>query len=161
MGFGLLAAVCSTIKTIELRNLTMTKDKTFYISLLAFTTMLEAWIVLIVGCIPSLRPLMKAVAKRLWGTPFTKQTYQIYDYQHDKYGKFSKAARFDGADHSFPGGQAHVPCNFKVGTVELCEIRKEGSQDSIDNEASFSGGGTIIKTTDISVWYDSTSVDEV
>lgn len=174
MGFGLLAAVCSTIKTIELRNLTQTNDTTFFIARLAFVTMIEAWIVLIVGCIPSLRPLMKALVKRLWDTPTTipsKQSFQIYTEQQDKYGKYSNHTRsnhtgsnhtgLNGAGQSLKGGHPHAYYDPDSDTVELRETRKIGSQNSSDNEGYWSGNGSIVKTTDISVRFDSKAANEV
>lgn len=169
MGFGLLAAVTSTIKTIELRNLTQTQDNTYYISRLAFATMIEAWIVLIVGCVPSLRPLMKTVVKRLWGTPSTiptKQSFPIYTDQHDKYGKYSNQAksndtRLDGAGHNLRGDESLAYFRPKTDIIELLETHNLSSPRSFDNENSSNGSGTIVKTTDISVRFDPKAADRV
>lgn len=169
MGFGLLAAVTSTIKTIELRNLTQTGDKTYFISRLAFATMTEAWIVLIVGCVPSLRPLMKAIVKRLRGsrsTIPTKQSFPIYADQHDKYGKYSNQTRsnhprLDMTGHNLRGDKALAYFHPEIDIIELPQTRNTGSQRSNDNEKSFNGGGAIVKTTDISVRFDSKASDRV
>lgn len=169
MGFGLLAAVCSTIKTIELRNLTQTQDKTFYISRLAFATMNEAWIVLIVGCVPSLRPLMKAFVQKLWGSQCRiphHQSFQIYTDQHDKYGKYSNHTRsihtrFDREVQSLRGDQPFVYYHPSSDILELREARSTGSHNSNISESSWDRNGTIVKTTDISVRFDSKAADKV
>lgn len=169
MGFGLLAAVTSTVKTVELRNLTQTGDTTYFISRLAFATMTEAWIVLIVGCVPSLRPLMKAIVKRLWGSPSTipsKQSFPIYTDQHDKYAKYSNQTRsthtrLDMAGHSMRGDKSLAYFRPEIDIIELPETRKTGSQRSNDYEKSLNGGGAIVKTTDISVRFDLKAADRV
>lgn len=169
MGFGLLAAVTSTIKTIELRNLTQPQDKTYFISRLAFATMIEAWIVLIVGCVPSLRPLMKAVVKRLWGSSSTiptKQSFPIYTDQHDKYGKYSSQTRstntrLDGTSHNLRGDKALGYFRPETDIIELLETHNSSSPRSFDHEKSSNGSGTIVKTTDISVRFDPKAADQV
>lgn len=86
LGFGMLAAITSVTKTVQIMNLTHDEnglDITFYIARLALTTIIEAWIVMTVGCIPTLRPLMKAAMRRIRGTSTTKQTTQVV---FDRYG---------------------------------------------------------------------------
>lgn len=169
MGFGLLAAVTSTTKTIELRNLTQTQDKTYYISRLAFATMIEAWIVLIVGCVPSLRPLIKAIVKRFWGTASTaptKHSFPIYTDQHDKYGKYSNQTRsnhtvLDGSGHNLRGNKALAYFRPETDIIELLETHNSGSPRSFDNKKFFDGSGTIVKTTDISVRFEPKAADRV
>ncbi|KAJ0109326.1 hypothetical protein J7T55_000251 [Diaporthe amygdali] len=50
LGFGLIAAACSALKTAELRNLQHADEEddiTFFVARLSLTTIIEAWIVLV------------------------------------------------------------------------------------------------------------------
>lgn len=156
MGFGLLAALCSTAKTIELRNLTEATDITFFLSRLNFATMIEAWIVLIVGCVPSLRPLMKAVAQKFLGTPATKQTLRIYTYQHEGHTIVLKDTNSGRGEHGEPGDKVSVYFHPDLCVKEPRELRKAGIKSSNDNELCLRESGLIMKTTDIFIQYDST-----
>ena len=61
LGFGAMAGVCSIIKTAYLPALAASSDVTYSMTRLAITTVTEQWIILIVGCIPSLRPLFRVM----------------------------------------------------------------------------------------------------
>lgn len=158
LGTGLLAAVCSTGKTIQLGNMTQTTDATFFLARLAVATMIEAWTMLVVGCIPSFRPLMRAVLQRLWGTPSTDQTLHIYTCQHQKYGRASNDTISDRGRLSLPVDKAHVYNRSKLVITEPNEICKCGKINSNENEVSQKCIGAIMKTTDIAIRYDSISV---
>lgn len=92
LGFGLVAAACSALKTAELTNLQRADEEgdiTYFVARLSLTTIIEAWIVLIGGCIPPCRPLLKALLAKIRGT--TSSTTRIYTGTHpyqryDKYG---------------------------------------------------------------------------
>ncbi|KXG50584.1 uncharacterized protein PGRI_043510 [Penicillium griseofulvum] len=88
MGLGWVAAVCSAVKTYELKALTQTTDITYAQSSLLIWASTEAWIVIIVGCIPPIRPLMERVMQRLGLS--SKKTSTPYQYRdssgHAAYG---------------------------------------------------------------------------
>lgn len=100
LGFGLFAAACSALKTAELTNLQRAEeegDMTYFVARLSLTTIIEAWIVLVGGCIPPCRPLLKALLAKIRGkTSSSTRTYPgTHPYQrYDKYGlPFSAAGR--------------------------------------------------------------------
>ncbi|CAI7607540.1 unnamed protein product [Penicillium glandicola] len=88
MGLGWIAAVCSAVKTYELKALTETTDITYAQSSLLMWASTEAWIVIIVGCVPPIRPLMEQVLQRLGLT--SKKISTPYQYRnssgHAAYG---------------------------------------------------------------------------
>lgn len=99
LGFGLIAAACSALKTAELTNLQHADEEddiTFFVARLSLTTIIEAWIVLVGGCIPPCRPLLKALMVKIRGpTTSTARTYTTsHPYQrYDKYGMPSLGGR--------------------------------------------------------------------
>ncbi|KUJ10332.1 uncharacterized protein LY89DRAFT_723577 [Mollisia scopiformis] len=60
-GFGIMASVCAVVKTVELSTLTATSDLTFELANLNIWASTEMWVVFIVGCIPTTRPLFVKV----------------------------------------------------------------------------------------------------
>lgn len=92
LGFGLIAAVCSALKTAELTNLHRVEEEgdiTFFVARLSLTTIIEAWIVLVGGCIPPCRPLLKALMVKIRGhSSSSARTYPgTHPYRrYDKYG---------------------------------------------------------------------------
>lgn len=99
LGFGLIAAACSALKTAELTNLQRADEEgdiTFFVARLSLTTIIEAWIVLVGGCIPPCRPLLKALMVKIRGTAASSaRTYTgTHPYQrYDKYGMPFSAGR--------------------------------------------------------------------
>jgi hypothetical protein len=99
LGFGLVAAACSALKTAELTNLQHADEEddiTYFVARLSLTTIIEAWIVLVGGCIPPCRPLLKALLVKIRGTiTSSTRTYQgTHPYQrYDKYGTPFSASR--------------------------------------------------------------------
>ncbi|KAL4922764.1 hypothetical protein BDW62DRAFT_2743 [Aspergillus aurantiobrunneus] len=87
MGLGWIAAVCSAIKTYELKALTETSDITWAQPSLLIWASTEAWIVIVVGCVPPIRPLMERVLQRL-GLTTKKTSTPNYPYAsgHGAYG---------------------------------------------------------------------------
>ncbi|KAI3395661.1 hypothetical protein diail_1028 [Diaporthe ilicicola] len=90
LGFGLFAAACSALKTAELTNLQHTDDEsdiTYVVARLSLTTIIEAWTVLVGGCIPPCRPLPKALLVKIRGTTAsTTRTYQATHPYQRTYG---------------------------------------------------------------------------
>ncbi|KAJ5036067.1 hypothetical protein NUH16_003934 [Penicillium rubens] len=80
MGLGWIAAVCSAVKTYELKALTETTDITYAQSDLLIWASTEAWIVVIVGCVPPIRPLMEKVLQQLGFT--SKKPSTPYQYRN-------------------------------------------------------------------------------
>ncbi|KKY16544.1 putative integral membrane protein [Phaeomoniella chlamydospora] len=68
MGFGLLAAACSAVKTSEIQALTKTDDITSAQPSLLLWASTEAWIILIVSCVPPVRPLLEYIFRRATGS---------------------------------------------------------------------------------------------
>lgn len=161
LGFGLLATVCTVAKTVQLANLAHADenlDITFFIARLALTTIVEAWIVMIAGCIPPLRPLMKAFMKRIRGVSTTNQTTHAYDY--DIYGMPSvkSATRSSGAIPTSINKRVTVYGDSKLHIMELPELPKSTSRNSSDSEkilfAGSSNSGGIVVRTDVNVSYE-------
>ncbi|CAG8924032.1 unnamed protein product [Penicillium salamii] len=80
MGLGWIAAVCSAVKTYELKALTETTDITWAQSSLIIWASTEAWIVIVVGCVPPIRPLMDRILQRFGLT--SKKTPTPYQYRN-------------------------------------------------------------------------------
>lgn len=124
LGFGLVAAACSALKTAELTNLQRADEEgdiTYFVARLSLTTIIEAWIVLVGGCIPPCRPLLKALLVKIRGaTSSSARTYPgTHPYQrYDKYGlPFSagramsgpgKTVRANLTSHAFTGNRTRV-----------------------------------------------------
>lgn len=124
LGFGLFAAACSALKTAELTNLQRADEEgdiTYFVGRLSLTTIIEAWIVLVGGCVPQCRPLLKALLAKIRGTTSSSaRTYPgTHPYQrYDKYGlPFSagramgvsgKTGRANLTSHAFTGNRTRV-----------------------------------------------------
>ncbi|OJJ42457.1 hypothetical protein ASPZODRAFT_76793 [Penicilliopsis zonata CBS 506.65] len=68
MGLGVIAAGCAIVKTVQLSALSDTENITYHIGKLDILTTTEMWIILIVGCVPPIRPLIVKVLKKLGST---------------------------------------------------------------------------------------------
>ncbi|KUM66226.1 hypothetical protein ACN42_g803 [Penicillium freii] len=128
MGLGWIAAFCSAVKTYELKALTETTDITYAQSDLLIWASTEAWIVIMVGCIPPIRPLMDKVLQRLGFT--SKKTSTPYQY-HDS----SRHAAY-GTNTSHPAGHSNFQSNAYRGT------KKPSEDDSPDWMELSTFGGT-------------------
>lgn len=159
LGFGLLAAVCAIVKTVMLANLTHSEDVTYFIARLAFVTLLEAWIVLLVGCVPPLRPLFAQAAKRMFSHPSKRGTTRIYVQQNGLYGKDSGSGNRKSQARgpilvgfqALPDGKT-TP-DSKV-SVELRETRKFERRSLKSPDSGFRLGEVpcgVVLTTDIDV----------
>ncbi|KAL4930971.1 uncharacterized protein BDV17DRAFT_289393 [Aspergillus undulatus] len=91
MGLGWIAAVCSAVKTYELKALTETSDITWAQPSLLIWASTEAWIVIVVGCVPPIRPLMERILQRLGLSSKKTSTphYGYYDSSRPGYGNRS------------------------------------------------------------------------
>ena len=149
LGFGLIAAASSALKTAELSNLPRADEEgdiTYFVARLALTTIIEGWIVLVGGCIPPCRPLLKALLARIRGvTPSSARTYLgTHPYQrYDKNGMpFSIARAVSGPDrtarasltgHALTGNHTrvyHDPEGDVAGEFEMHENIKKGASKS-------------------------------
>lgn len=166
MGVGLLAAACAIGKTAMLVNLVQHDDVTFYISRLAFATILEAWIVLLVGCVPPLRPLFAEAAKSIFGATATASRRQItrpYLQQNGLYGRTLVSTH----RKSQVGGMIHVehhPRYDGISTpdsIESAEMREshmfeERTLKTPEDEVRLGGhNGGIVRTTHVAVSFES------
>lgn len=149
LSFGLVAAACSALKTAELTNLQRADEEgdiTFFVARLSLTTIIEAWIVLIGGCIPPCRPLLKALMTKIRGTVSSSaRTYTgTHPYQrYDKYGMpFSagraangtgKAVRASMTGLAFTGNRTRVyydPKGDMDAGFEMHETTRKSADDS-------------------------------
>ncbi|KAG8156367.1 hypothetical protein KVR01_013819 [Diaporthe batatas] len=159
LGFGLVAAACSALKTAELTNLQRADEEgdiTYFIARLSTTTIIEAWIVLIGGCIPPCRPLLKTLQAKIrgitssttrTGTYAGTHTYQRYD----KYGAPYSAGRALSTSgetgrasimgRSFTGNHARAYYDPKGDVTkpwEEFELRESTDKDTRDSDESTS-----------------------
>lgn len=149
LGFGLIAAACSALKTAELTNLQRAEEEddiTYFVARLSLTTIVEAWIVLIGGCIPPCRPLLKALLVKIRGPmPSSARTYfGTHPYQrYDKNGMpFSigrvmsgpgRTFRAGSTGHAFTGNHTRVYHDTKgdvAGEFEMHENPRRGASES-------------------------------
>ncbi|CAI7567297.1 unnamed protein product [Penicillium bialowiezense] len=152
MGLGWIAAVCSAVKTYELKALTETTDITLPTpgaqSSLVIWASTEAWIVIVVGCVPPIRPLMERVLQHLGLT--SKKTSAPYQYRN------SSGHAAYGTNKSNPTSHIHVQSNAYRGKtfggedddpdwMELTATEgPNGSKEHIVN-----GSRDVVITTDI------------
>ncbi|KAJ5151591.1 hypothetical protein N7492_009886 [Penicillium capsulatum] len=139
MGLGVIACGCSIIKTTFLRVLSETKDVTFHIAQLVLWNETEKWVVLMVGCIPPIRPLLMMVVRILVnstqrgvGTTAKEPSNPLYAYYGNK-------------------DQSPKPKKATSGLISM--LTGKGSDENI---LTVEEGG-IVKTTDISLSYDRAS----
>lgn len=167
LGFGLVAAACSALKTAELTNLQRADEEgdiTYFVARLSLTTIIEAWIVLIGGCIPPCRPLLKALLAKIRGTASsTTRTYGTHPYQrYDKYGapySASRALSLSGntgraslTGRAFTGNHTRVyydPKGDVEAGLELREHTGEGARDSDKSPVPLKGPDKAIVMTRI------------
>lgn len=151
LGLGMLAAVTSVTKTVQVTNLAHDDeglDITFYIARLALATIVEAWIVLTVGCIPTLRPLIKAAVQRMRGTSTTKQTSQLVV---DKYGMQPvSAVNRLRMSRNVPTGRRAQKIELSTGQSK----ESHGSKMSTSEEAD----KAIVVVTDVQISYEGREV---
>lgn len=105
----------------------------------------EAWIIIMVGCIPPTRPLMDKVLQRLgFISKKTSTPYQHHDFSgHAKYGtnKSNPAGHSDFRSNAY-GGRKKPSEDDSPGWMELSAFEGTGSEEHIVNEPT----GIIIRT---------------
>lgn len=146
LGAGLLAAAMAVAKTVQLSNLSHgdeQMDVTFFIARLAIATLIEAWIVLAAGCIPTLRPLMRAAVRRIRGTTSKRQRTPFYGIEN--YGMPS--ARSRSMTRSAAARNESMSKRQEVGhdssTYELCENNNNRSGSlGIESEGNLAEGSS-------------------
>ncbi|OJJ42778.1 hypothetical protein ASPZODRAFT_20055 [Penicilliopsis zonata CBS 506.65] len=65
MGMGWIASACSAVKTYQLQVLSRTSNTTYAQPPLLIWVSTEGWIVIIVGCVPPIRPLVDRLFQQL------------------------------------------------------------------------------------------------
>ncbi|KKK11814.1 hypothetical protein ARAM_002659 [Aspergillus rambellii] len=148
MGLGWIAAVCSAIKTHELKALTLTSDITWAQPDLLIWASTEAWIVIVVGCVPPIRPLMERVLQRL-GLSSKKTSTPIY--HHDSIARVAY-----GTNRSMPMNHPQFQSNAYCGSKtfgledELGWQELDSFKDPTGSNKQIVGGSKdVVVTTDI------------
>ncbi|KAL4795831.1 hypothetical protein BDV19DRAFT_388854 [Aspergillus venezuelensis] len=170
MGLGWIAAVCSAVKTYELKALTEKSDITWAQPSLLIWASTEAWIVIVVGCVPPIRPLMERILVRLGlsskKTSTPRYGYYEYDSSRPGYGNRSGLGTGHGTgtgNHSqfkadAYGGNAKKGFATNTGAVddeldwvELGNISGTGHGNGSKERIVPVGGGAndVVITTDI------------
>ncbi|KAJ5767788.1 hypothetical protein N7533_000371 [Penicillium manginii] len=135
MGVGVIACVCSILKTtLGLTALGNGEDLTYNLARLIIWNETEKWAVIIVACIPPIRPLFISLFRKV--TTSTK----------------SRSAQTNGNGrsqelHSFSQGSKSAP---RVRHMSPALSRAKESEENILAMED----GAIIKTTDISLTYE-------
>ncbi|WPH01405.1 Hypothetical protein R9X50_00425000 [Acrodontium crateriforme] len=73
LGVGILATSCGIGKIVQLKQTGATKDYTYAIGQLSLWAFMEMWLVVMLSCVPPLRPLFfhfKTVAKQRWSKKY-------------------------------------------------------------------------------------------
>ncbi|KAJ6093902.1 hypothetical protein N7467_002747 [Penicillium canescens] len=152
MGLGWLAAICSAVKTYELKALTETTDITWAQSSLLIWASTEAWIVIVVGCVPPIRPLMERVLQRLGLT--SKKTSTPYNIRgssgHAAYGtNKSNPTNHSNFRSNAYGGRNKLQEEEDLGWMEL--TRPAGPNES---KEQIVGSKDVVITTDIMTHFE-------
>ncbi|OJJ44531.1 hypothetical protein ASPZODRAFT_134612 [Penicilliopsis zonata CBS 506.65] len=134
MGMGIIASVCAIAKTVELSALTRTEDTTYFIGRLDIWNTTEMWVILIVGCIPPIRPLIVRILKKVSSTVYTRS--------YPRSGTELRNYYASGTGHNH-GRTASQKFQSQSGT----------NNDNDSEENILKGDGTITRTTNIDVTY--------
>ncbi|KAJ5409408.1 uncharacterized protein N7487_003767 [Penicillium crustosum] len=140
MGLGWIAAVCSAVKTYELKALTETTDITYAQSDLLIWASTEAWIVTMVGCIPPIRLYGQGIAAT---GLYLKEKY--YDSGgHAAYGtNKSNLASHSNFQSNACGGRKKPSEDDNPGWMDLSTFAgTNGSEEHIVNDPK----GVMIRT---------------
>ncbi|KAJ5101265.1 hypothetical protein NUU61_003487 [Penicillium alfredii] len=140
MGLGVIACVCSIVKTTYLQVLSETHDPTYYIAQLITWNETEMWVVLIVGCIPPIRPLLMVVFHKVVSTARSATGRTDKNRTGTELQSYSHASR--------PQAKSRSPGTTQLGS----------SLDAKDSEENIlSPDANIVKTTDFSLSYETGS----
>ncbi|KAJ5774897.1 hypothetical protein N7457_009793 [Penicillium paradoxum] len=154
MGMGWIAAVCSAVKTYELKALTTTKDITYAQSSLLIWASTEAWIVIIVGCVPPIRPLMERVLQHFGFSSKKTSTPYHNSSAHAAYGtnKSHLASHSNYQSNAYGGRGPFGDEEEGTGWMELTTTAgPNGSKEHI-----VKGGKDVVVTTDIVTRFEET-----
>lgn len=153
MGLGIIACACSIVKTSYLRVLSQTQDVTYFIAQLItwneyvlhltireHTDLLinrtEKWVVLIVGCIPPIRPLLMIIFHKVLSTARSATGHTNTNGKSNELQSYSHGSR--------PPVRPRDPAALDTTLA---------GHDSEENILALEDGA-IMKTTDISLSYE-------
>lgn len=125
MGLGWIAAVCAAIKTYQIRYLMDPSDLTYKISLLLIWGSTESWIILIVSCIPPIKPVVKRILEILHIISTASSSSKNRYYNHNYASRSGIARSFHPQSLSRPGAAYQT---FNGGTIDA-----NYSNDGIDH----------------------------
>ncbi|CAI7576641.1 unnamed protein product [Penicillium pancosmium] len=135
MGVGVIACVCSVLKTtLGLTALGNGEDLTYNIARLVIWNETEKWAVIIVGCIPPIRPLFIALFHKVANSTKSRSG------QTNGNGRSTEL-------HSFSQGSKAAP------RVRHMSPALSSAKESEENILAMEDGA-IMKTTDISLTYE-------
>ncbi|KKY26741.1 putative integral membrane protein [Phaeomoniella chlamydospora] len=176
MGFGLIAAICAIIKTVLLTTISHTEDISYYLARLAITTATEQWIILIVGCIPPLRPLLKSVFNKVRSSnsasrsgAYPGQGPTPYNNNHKPYpSTYGKSALPSSRHLSNPRetmyGMKHANTTTRAYHSDIFELQDQhhdGRSRSDSKESIVKEPEGIVMTTHVDVRFENSEGEEV
>ncbi|KAL3470361.1 hypothetical protein BJX99DRAFT_50999 [Aspergillus californicus] len=147
MGLGWIAAICSAIKTYELKALTETSDITWVQPDLLIWASTEAWIVIVVGCVPPIRPLMERVLQHFGLTSKKASRTPTYPYADGPGGRSlpTNHSHFQSQSQSRAYGDGDG-----LDWVELGDVGgRTGSKERIVGDSK-----NVVVTTDIETRFE-------
>ncbi|KAF2094321.1 hypothetical protein NA57DRAFT_80728 [Rhizodiscina lignyota] len=179
MSFGIFASGCSAVRTSELKSLGQTNDITYKIELLLIWTAIETWIILIVSCVPPIRPLflklfhsVTELTTKHGSSSSRNPTYQRSQFSRYGYGDAvtSDSKSIDLKDMlnprlSLTRNQVYLPDatgtagygfgrqSHGFGFDTIAEGGARDSTTSSDWAGQFPRGDKIVKTTKLNVDY--------
>ncbi|KAG8532526.1 uncharacterized protein KY384_002403 [Bacidia gigantensis] len=139
MAGGLVAAVGGVMKTINIKFIEAQDDKNYFIANLVIWAYTESWLIIILGCLPPLRPLFVTMFYRLHST--YKGSYKRSGYYNHTSDADNVPIQMYPASHT---ASAHKATNM-FGDTE--------SERKILPPATFNGDG-ILRTTQVHVHAD-------
>ncbi|KAI9925416.1 hypothetical protein MW887_005797 [Aspergillus wentii] len=148
MGMGWIAAACSGVKTYELQALTTTGDITYALSHLIIWASTEGWIVVIVGCIPPIRPLIERIFQKLGLTKKSSSPLR----PSGAYGAFGSNPT---GSHSH--SQSRIYTKQRVDDMAWTELTRVDSHTGSKEEV-IPGPAQVLVTTDIAMEYEGSTM---
>ncbi|KAL2830423.1 hypothetical protein BJY01DRAFT_118892 [Aspergillus pseudoustus] len=149
MGLGWIAAVCSAVKTYELKALTETTDITSAQPSLLIWASTEAWIVVVVGCVPPIRPLMERILVRL-GLSSKKTSTPSHPYNGPS--GYQLGSRSMNTNHSQFRSEAYSGKKIINGNdkdLHWVELNNLSNEQIVDRS-----GHDVVITTDITTHFE-------
>ncbi|KAJ5587181.1 uncharacterized protein N7459_002946 [Penicillium hispanicum] len=84
LGLGSAAAACAMVKCAQLKGLTDVADSTYGAVSLVIWTNVEADVVVMAACIPTLQPILEIILRKLRLVSTGKGTYHLDQYQNNR-----------------------------------------------------------------------------